>query len=109
MMSPSPIVFALANPIPEIMPHQAREAGASIIATGRTDFNNQINNALVFPGVFRGLLDDRIKQITEQTKINIAQCLAALVKKPTPDKIIPNVFEKNIVKKIAQSVKIKKS
>jgi len=105
MMNEKAIVFAMANPVPEIMPQQAKEAGAAIAATGRSDFKNQINNVLVFPGVFRGLLDSQAKQVTDQMKLAAAQALASLVKKPTPDKILPSVFEKNIVKKIALSIK----
>jgi len=95
----------MANPVPEIMPQEAKQAGAAITATGRSDFKNQINNVLAFPGVFRGLLDGRIKQVTEKMKITAAQTLASLVKNPTPDKIIPAVFEKNIAKKIALSIR----
>jgi len=105
MMASKAIVFAMANPVPEIMPQEAKQAGAVITATGRSDFKNQINNVLAFPGVFRGLLDGRIKQVTEKMKITAAQTLASLVKNPTPDKIIPAVFEKNIAKKIALSIR----
>lgn len=105
MMNPQAIVFAMANPVPEITPQEAKQAGAAITATGRSDFENQINNVLAFPGVFRGLLDGRIKQVTEKMKITAAQTLASLVKNPTPDKIIPAVFEKNIAKKIALSIR----
>ncbi len=105
MMNQKAIVFAMANPIPEILPQQAKEAGAVIVATGRSDFKNQINNVLAFPGVFRGLLDARAKQVTEEMKLAATEALASLVKKPTPDKILPFVFEKNIVKKIALSIK----
>ena len=105
MMASKAIVFAMANPVPEIMPQEAKQAGAAITATGRSDFKNQINNVLAFPGVFRGLLDGRIKQVTEKMKITAAQTLASLVKKPTPDKIIPAVFEKDIAKKIALSIR----
>jgi len=105
MMASKAIVFAMANPVPEIMPQEAKQAGAAITATGRSDFKNQINNVLAFPGVFRGLLDGRIKQVTEKMKITAAQTLASLVKNPTPDKIIPAVFEKNIAKKIALSIR----
>jgi len=105
MMASKAIVFAMANPVPEIMPDQAKQAGAMIVATGRSDFKNQINNVLAFPGVFRGLLDSQAKQVTEKMKLVAAQALASLVKKPTPNKIIPTVFEKDIAKKIALSIK----
>ena len=104
-MNPKAIIFAMANPIPEIMPQEAKQAGAAIVATGRSDFKNQINNVLAFPGVFRGLLDSRAKQVTQEMKLAAAQVLASLVKKPTPDRIIPSIFEKNIAKKIALSIK----
>ena len=87
------------------MPQEAKQAGAAIVATGRSDFKNQINNVLAFPGIFRGLLDSQAKQVTEKMKLTAAQTLASLVKKPFPDKIIPSVFEKNIAKKIALSIK----
>jgi len=104
-MAPKAIVFAMANPIPEIMPQEAKRAGAAIVATGRSDFPNQINNILAFPGVFRGLLDSRAKQVTTKMKLAAAQTLASLVKKPTADKIIPSIFEKNIVQKVASTIK----
>lgn len=103
-MAPQSIIFAMANPVPEIMPDDAKKAGAYIIATGRSDFKNQINNVLAFPGVFRGLLDSRAKQVTTEMKIAAAEALASLVKKPTPDKIIPSIFEKNIAQKIASEL-----
>lgn len=99
------IIFAMANPIPEIMPDEAKKAGAFIVATGRSDFKNQINNVLVFPGIFRGLLDARAKKVTEKMKLTVAQSLASLVKNPNPNKIIPAVFDKSIVKKIASDIK----
>lgn len=104
-MSARAIVFAMANPIPEIMPDQAKAAGAEIIATGRSDFDNQINNALVFPGLFRGLLDNRINQVTENMKLAVAQKIASLVKKPTANKILPSIFNKKVVLAIAQCLK----
>lgn len=104
-MNKDSIIFAMANPVPEIMPDLAKKAGAKIMATGRSDFPNQINNVLAFPGVFRGALDYRVKQITEEMKLAAAFALASMVKKPTTDKIIPLVFEKNIVKKIALAIK----
>ncbi len=104
-MAPKAIVFALANPIPEIMPDEARKAGAAVVATGRSDFPNQLNNALVYPGIFRGALDKGIKKITENTKLRAAKALAALVKKPTAAKIIPDLLDPRVVKAIAKAVK----
>jgi len=106
LMAKKPIVFALSNPIPEIMPIEAKKAGAFIIATGRSDFPNQIKNALVFPGIFRGALDSRIKKITDDMKIKAAKNLAALIKKPAPDKIIPSVFDKKVVNAVANSIRV---
>jgi malate dehydrogenase (oxaloacetate-decarboxylating) len=104
-MNERPIVFALANPVPEIMPDVAKKAGAFIVATGRSDFENQVNNALVFPGMFRGALDHGIRKITDQMQINAARKLAGIVKKPAPGKIIPSIFDPNVVKAIASSLK----
>jgi len=104
-MNQDAIIFAMANPVPEIMPNEAKKAGAAIVATGRSDFDNQINNVLAFPGVFRGLLDTRSKHVTDKMKIAAAEALASLVKKPNPNKIVPSVFEKKIVEKIAKSIK----
>ncbi|MBU1289852.1 NAD-dependent malic enzyme [Patescibacteria group bacterium] len=104
-MAPQSIIFAMANPTPEIMPDEAKKAGAFIIATGRSDFKNQINNVLAFPGIFRGLLDARVKKVTEKMKLAAAQSLADLVKNPNPNKIIPAVFDKRVVKKIAAEIK----
>jgi len=104
MMAKDSIIFALANPNPEIIPADAKKAGARIIATGRSDYPNQINNVLAFPGVFRGLLDSRVKRVTNEMKIAAAEGLAALVKKPTANKIIPGPFEKGVAGKNAQSI-----
>ncbi|MDO8663603.1 MAG: NADP-dependent malic enzyme [Candidatus Wildermuthbacteria bacterium] len=104
-MNKKPIVFALANPVPEIMPDIAKKAGAFVIATGRSDFKNQVNNALVFPGMFRGALDYDIKKITDKIQINAAKKLAGIVKNPTPDKIIPSIFDPKVVKAIASTLK----
>ena len=103
-MAKKAVVFALSNPAPEIMPDIARKGGAFIIATGRSDFPNQINNALVFPGIFRGALDKKVYQITDSMKINAAKKLATLIKKPTPDKIIPSVFDKKVAKAVASAI-----
>ena len=93
-MAADPIIFALANPVPEIMPEQAREAGARIIGTGRSDFPNQINNVLGFPGIFLGTLRAHKRFITDEMKIRAAEALAAYVKNPTEDMILPNPLDK---------------
>ena len=100
-MAKDPIIFAMANPTPEIMPEEAKAAGAAIIATGRSDFPNQVNNALAFPGIFRGALDKQVRQITDEHKIAAAQAIASLVNDPSTDKIIPSVFETSLVPHIA--------
>jgi malate dehydrogenase (oxaloacetate-decarboxylating) len=105
LMNPKPIIFALANPTPEIMPSSAKEAGAFIVATGRSDFPNQINNVLAFPGIFKGALEIKAQRITQKMKLAAAQALAALVNHPTPNKIIPGPFDRHIVPVIANAVK----
>lgn len=105
-MSHQPIVFALANPIPEIMPIDAKRAGAAVVATGRSDMPNQINNALVFPGIFRGALDRGVRDITDDMKLAAAKKIAALVKKPTAENIVPSVMEPGLVKAVASVIKI---
>ncbi len=104
-MNPNPIVFAMANPIPEIMPDEARKGGARVVATGRSDFPNQINNALVFPGLFRGLLDNGISNVTSEIKVAVAEAIAAMIEKPTTEKIIPSIFDQSLVPIIANSMK----
>ncbi len=103
-MAPRGIVFALANPDPEILPDVAKKAGAMVVATGRSDFPNQINNALVFPGIFRGALDKGVKQITQATKLRAARALAELVAKPSTEKIIPDLLDPRVVKAVARAV-----
>ncbi len=103
-MRENPIVFAMANPVPEIMPDLALKAGAFIVGTGRSDFPNQINNALVFPGIFRGLLDGKTKQATTAIKIKAAIALAGIVK-PNKNKILPAITDKRVVKAVAKAVK----
>lgn len=105
MMAEQPIVFALANPIPEIMPEDALRAGATVVATGRSDFPNQINNSLVFPGIFRGALDRNVKAITDDMKLSAAKKLAALIKKPTADNVIPKIETAGIVKAVASAIR----
>ena len=104
-MAQRPIIFAMANPTPEIMPDLALAAGASVVATGRSDFPNQINNSLAFPGIFRGALDNRVRKITDAMKMRAAQNLAALVKKPTAAKIIPGPFEKGVAQAVAKAIR----
>lgn len=104
-MNKQPIIFALANPIPEIFPKEAYQAGAVLVGTGRSDYPNQINNALVFPGMFRGLLDSGRKNITTELKIVAALALAKVVKKPNVNRILPNIKDKKAVKAIANAVK----
>lgn len=104
-MAERAIVFALANPIPEIMPEDAKLAGAMVVATGRGDYPNQINNSLAFPGVFRGALDRRVKNITDDMKLAVAKKLAGLVKKPTADSVIPPVMTPGLVKAVASVIK----
>jgi malate dehydrogenase (oxaloacetate-decarboxylating) len=104
-MAPKAIVFALANPIPEIMPEDARRAGAMVIATGRSDYPNQVNNSLAFPGIFRGALDRGVREITDDMKLAAAKKLAALVKKPTAEEIIPHVMTPGLVKAVASVIK----
>ncbi len=103
-MAVDSVVFALSNPVPEIMPEEARKGGARVVATGRSDFPNQVNNALVFPGLFRGALDKKLKKFTDDTKLRAAKTLAALVAKPTAGKIIPDIFDKRVVGAIAKAV-----
>ena len=104
-MAKDPIVFALANPVPEIMPDVAKEAGVAIIATGRSDFPNQVNNSLAFPGIFRGALDHGVKKITDQHKLKAAEALAGLVENPTVDKIIPTAFDAGVVEAVSRVIK----
>lgn len=104
-MASDPMVFAMANPIPEIMPDEAKAAWVKIIATWRSDFPNQLNNVLVFPGIFKWALKNRVTKITEQMKLNAAEALAAYVKNPTPEKIIPSPFDEWVVDAIANVIK----
>ena len=104
-MAEGPIIFALANPVPEIMPDVAQEAGVAIIATGRSDFPNQVNNSLAFPGIFRGALDHGVKKITDQHKLAAAEALAGLVENPTIDKIIPTAFDAGVVEAVSSVIK----
>lgn len=103
-MNADPIVFAMSNPVPEIHPDLARAGGAKIIATGRSDFPNQINNVLVFPGIFKGALKSRTAKFTTEIKLAAAYALAEMVENPTPEKIIPGVFDAGVADKVAEAV-----
>ncbi len=103
-MAADPIILAMANPIPEIMPDVARAAGASVVGTGRSDFPNQVNNVLVFPGIFRGALDARATSITESMKMAAVNALAEAVTDISPDKILPHPLDKSVAPKIAKAV-----
>lgn len=104
-MADKPVVFALANPVPEIMPDVAKEAGVAVIATGRSDFPNQVNNAIAFPGIFRGALDHGVKKITDDHKIAAAEALASLVDNPTSEEVIPSPFDDRVVPAVAQVIR----
>lgn len=104
-MNDKSIVFAMANPTPEIMPDEAKKAGVFVVATGRSDFPNQINNALAFPGVFRGALDTRAKQITPGMKLAAAYALAEYIDSPSVEKILPPATDKGVVETVAKAVR----
>ncbi|MEI7740900.1 MAG: NADP-dependent malic enzyme [bacterium] len=104
-MAPRAIVFAMANPTPEIMPDLAKSAGAMVVATGRSDFPNQVNNAFIFPGFFRGLLDARVKKVTEKMKLAAAHALAETVDNPGPENILPDILDTRISGIIAKAVR----
>lgn len=105
-MADKPIVFAMANPVPEIMPDEAKEAGVAVMATGRSDFPNQINNVLAFPGIFRGALDVRAKDINDEMKLAAAYAIANIITDDvrTPEYIIPNSFNKDVTPAVAAAV-----
>ncbi len=102
-MASESVVFAMANPIPEIMPDLARDAGARVVGTGRSDFPNQINNSLVFPGVFRGALDVHATRVTTQMKLAAAEALAALVIEPTAENVIPWSLDHDVPRAVAKA------
>jgi malate dehydrogenase (oxaloacetate-decarboxylating) len=104
-MATSPIVFALANPVPEIDPVTAASAGVVVLATGRSDFANQVNNALCYPGLFRGMLDSGVKKVTTEIKLRAAQAIADSLPNPTPDAIIPSIFQPGLHELVAESIK----
>lgn len=103
-MNNNAIIFAMANPVPEIDPKEAKEGGAKIIATGRSDYPNQVNNVLAFPGVFKGALDAKATKITNNMKFAAANALAKSVKKPSVNCILPNPLDKDVVLNIAKAV-----
>ena len=105
LMNKDAIVFALANPTPEIMPDAAKKGGAMVIATGRSDFPNQVNNSLAFPGMFRGALDNRVRTITDDMKLKAAHAIAGLIKKPMANKILPDMFDKRVAPAVAKVIR----
>ncbi|MBM3261587.1 NADP-dependent malic enzyme [Candidatus Kaiserbacteria bacterium] len=105
LMAPKAIVFAMANPTPEIMPEEAKKGGAAVVATGRSDFPNQINNSLAFPGIFRGALDNHVTRITDDMKLAAAHAIADLIKKPTATKIVPDMLDKRVGKAVAKVIR----
>lgn len=104
-MAERPIIYALANPTPEIMPELAKEAGAFVVATGRSDYPNQLNNSLVFPGLFKGALEENVKQFDITLFLSVAEKLAAYVESPTTEMILPNMFDKGVVTVVVNAVK----
>lgn len=103
-MAQQAVIFALANPVPEIMPNEAKEAGAYIVATGRSDYPNQVNNVLAFPGIFRGALDSRVSEISEDMLLRAADGLAASVGSPSPERILPDPFDREVAKVVARAI-----
>lgn len=105
-MAPDPVIFAMANPDPEIVPALAFEAGARIVGTGRSDYDNQINNVLAFPGIFRGALDARASDINEEMKIAAAYAIAEIINEEslTEDHVIPSALDQSVVKVVAKAV-----
>ena len=105
-MNKNSIVFAMANPVPEIMPNLAKEAGAKVVATGRSDFPNQVNNVLAFPGIFKGALEGRARAITEEMKLAAAIAIAGLVEEDqlNEDYIIPQPFDQRVVDMVSKAV-----
>lgn len=104
LMHADPIVIAMANPVPEIMPEAAKAAGVAVIATGRSDFPNQVNNSLAFPGIFRGALDNHVKEITDEHKLKAAEVIASLVEHPDAEHIIPSPTDERLVPAIARVI-----
>ena len=104
-MNSDAVIFAMANPTPEIIPSEALAAGAKIVATGRSDFPNQVNNVLVFPGLFKGVLDSRVKCIDDGMKLAVAEVLAGCVENISEEKIVPGVFDEGVAEKVSEAVK----
>lgn len=103
-MASSPVIFALANPTPEINPELAKESGVAVLATGRSDYPNQVNNAVAFPGIFRGALDNGVQRITDAHKIAAAEAIAAVIQEPSAENIIPSVLEPTLVETVASTI-----
>ena len=104
-MNHDAIVLAMANPVPEIYPDEAKEAGARVVGTGRSDYPNQVNNVLVFPGIFRGALDAKADRITDDMKLSAAYAIAHMVEQPVEDRILPEAFNKDVARNVAHAVK----
>ncbi len=104
-MNHDSIVLAMANPVPEIYPDEAKEAGARVVGTGRSDYPNQVNNVLVFPGIFRGALDAKADRITDDMKLSAAYSIAHMVEKPVEDRILPEAFNKDVARNVANAVR----
>ena len=104
-MNHDSIVLAMANPVPEIYPDEAKEAGARVVGTGRSDYPNQVNNVLVFPGIFRGALDAKADKITDDMKLSAAYAIAHMVEQPVEDRILPEAFNKDVARNVANAVK----
>lgn len=106
-MNKDSIIFAMANPTPEIMPDLAKEAGAKVIGTGRSDFPNQVNNVLAFPGIFKGALDVRAKEINEEMKIAAAYAIASMIKDKdlNEDNVIPYALDRSVADNVAKAIK----
>jgi len=103
-MNSGAIVFAMANPTPEIMPDEAKKGGAVVVATGRSDFPNQVNNVLAFPGLFKGLFQVQAKSITEDMYVATANALSRLVENPTPENILPSPLQEGVAEKVAEEI-----
>jgi malate dehydrogenase (oxaloacetate-decarboxylating) len=104
-MAKDPVIFAMANPTPEILPDEAKAAGAAVVATGRSDFPNQVNNALAFPGIFRGALDNHVRQITDEHKMAAAEAIAGMVESPDADHIVPSIVQPGLMEAIAAVIR----
>ncbi|NVK85810.1 MAG: NAD-dependent malic enzyme, partial [Cytophagia bacterium] len=103
-MAKDPIIFAMANPTPEIMPDEAKAAGAAIVGTGRSDFANQINNVLAFPGIFKGALMAKASTISTEMKLAAAYAIANSLENPTADEVIPSALDTSLAEVVAKAV-----